>query len=76
MADQGAVKAVPAKRARVSLCLVVKAEGAFSFSDIITVHDGEIGQVIGKGRTCIGVAAIKVSIPMVKSQRVSPFTDD
>ncbi|MFQ6810287.1 MAG: hypothetical protein ACLRSL_03080 [Streptococcus sp.] len=52
---------------------VVKVEGAFSFFDIITVHDGETGQVIGKGRTRLGAVPLRIC-SMVKSQRVLSFT--
>ena len=65
------------KRARVYLVSgVVKVAGAFSFSDIITVHDAETGQVIGKGRTRLGAAAIKDLLHDQKPKGIVIHRDD
>ena len=74
MAGPRAVKAVKEEGKSILVSGVVKVEGAFSFSDIITVHDAETGQVIGKGRTRLGAAAIKDLLHGQKNQRASSFT--
>ena len=74
--DQGAVKAVKEEGKSILVSGVVKVEGAFSFSDIITVHDAETGQVIGKGRTRLGAAAIKDLLHGQKPKGIVIHRDD
>ena len=74
--DQGAVKAVKEDGKSILVSGVVKVEGAFSFSDIITVHDAETGQVIGKGRTRLGAAAIKDLLHGQKPKGIVIHRDD
>lgn len=74
--DQGAVKAVKEEGKSILVSGVVKVEGAFSYSDIITVHDAETGQVIGKGRTRLGAAAIKDLLHGQKPKGIVIHRDD
>ena len=74
--DQGAVKAVKEEGKSILVSGVVKVEGAFSFSDIITVHDAETGQVIGKGRTRLGATAIKDLLHGQKPKGIVIHRDD
>ena len=71
-----AVKAVKEEGKSILVSGVVKVEGAFSFFDIITVHDGETGQVIGKGRTRLGAAAIKDLLHGQKLKGIVIHRDD
>ena len=74
--DQGAVKAVKEEGKSILVSGVVNVEGAFSYSDIITVHDAVSGQVIGKGRTRLGAVAIKDLLHGQKPKGIVIHRDD
>ena len=74
--DSGATKALLDNGKSLLVSGVTKSSGAFSYHDIISVYDEKTNQLIGKGRTQLGKAALDDLLKASKPKGVLVHRDD
>ena len=74
--DAGAAEALLDHGKSLLISGVTKAEGDFSYHDIVSVYHQETGQLLGKGKVRLGQSAVRDLLQSKKARGILIHRDD